>query len=122
MSRSVFAIGLAALISLPAAVRADETPDAGAPEARGAAPAAEPETPSVPAEAAQNAEQSTGYTPDPAASNPALKIRGYFDIGFARAGGNGTSYSPNETTVPLDYGVDTFAPAVNSRGDVASTN
>jgi hypothetical protein len=121
--RSALAIGFAAAISLTTTARADETPgaaDAGAPEAP--APAAEAEASAVPAEAAQNAEQSTGYTPDPAASTPALKIHGYFDIGFARAGGNGTSFSPTETTVPLDYGVDTFAPAVNSRGDVASTN
>jgi hypothetical protein len=45
---------------------------------------------------------------------------GYVDFGFADAGGNGTSYPPGDNRVPADYGVDTFAPAVNSRGDVAS--
>ena len=45
---------------------------------------------------------------------------GYVDFGFANAGGNGTSFPPGDNRLPADYGVDTFAPAVNSRGDVAS--
>ena len=45
---------------------------------------------------------------------------GYVDFGFADAGGNGTSFPPGDNRVPADYGVDTFATAVNSRGDVAS--
>jgi hypothetical protein len=51
---------------------------------------------------------------------PPLTLNGYVDFGFADAGGNGTSFPPGDNRVPADYGVDTFAPAVNSRGDVAS--
>ena len=36
--------------------------------------------------------------------------------------GNGTSFSAYDTRSPLDYGVDAFAPAVNSRGEVAGTD
>ena len=64
---------------------------------------------------------SEGYTP-PADAQPALRIFGYVDLGWARAQGNGTSFAPGDTRIPADYGVDTFAPAVNSRGDVASTD
>jgi hypothetical protein len=53
---------------------------------------------------------------------PPLVFMGYVDIGFAAAEGDGTSYPAEDTRLPADYGVDTFAPAVNSRGDVASTN
>ena len=53
---------------------------------------------------------------------PPLALMGYVDVGFANAGGDGTSFPPGDTRVPADYGVDTFAPAVNSRGDVASTD
>jgi hypothetical protein len=64
-----------------------------------------------------------GYTPpDTSAAQPALQIKGYVDLGWAKAGGDGTSFAPNDERLPADYGVDTFAPAVNSRGDVASTN
>jgi hypothetical protein len=65
---------------------------------------------------------SEGYTPPaqgPGAPSP-LSINGYVDVGFAKAQGDGTSYAPGDTRVPLDYLVDPFAPAVNSRGDVAS--
>ena len=65
-------------------------------------------------------EPATGATP---ASSP-LVITGYVDVGFAKAQGDGTSY-PAGYVPPManaaDYYVDTFAPAVNSRGDVAST-
>jgi hypothetical protein len=44
------------------------------------------------------------------------------DVGFAAAQGNGTSFAPGDARIPADYGVDTFATAVNSRGDVASTD
>jgi len=67
----------------------------------------------------------------PAAATPQaspLVITGYVDVGFAKAQGNGTSWPANYAaptvggmTAPADYYVDTFAPAVNSRGDVAST-
>lgn len=62
-----------------------------------------------------------GYTPL-AGAEPPLKLQGYVDFGIARAQGDGTSYAPADQRVPADYGVDTFAPAVNSRGDVASTD
>jgi hypothetical protein len=64
-----------------------------------------------------------GYTPaDASATQPALRIVGYLDTGWVKATGDGTSFAPNDQRLPADYGVDTFAPAVNSRGDVASTN
>ena len=67
---------------------------------------------------------SEGYTPPSEGSGAPspLSINGYVDVGFAHAQGDGTSFAPGDTRVPLDYGVDTFAPAVNSRGDVASTD
>src|SRR5678809_169246 len=64
---------------------------------------------------------SEGYTPPPETATP-LSINGYVDVGFAKAQGDGTSFAPADTRVPLDYGVDGFAPAVNSRGDAASTD
>jgi hypothetical protein len=63
---------------------------------------------------------SAGYTP-PVGSQPPLAFSGYIDVGFAHAGGNGTSFAPDDHRLPLDYGSDAFAPAVNARGDVAST-
>jgi hypothetical protein len=63
---------------------------------------------------------SNGFTPASAGSG--LSILGYVDLGWAKAQGNGTSFAPGDTRIPADYGVDTFATAVNSRGDVASTN
>ena len=67
---------------------------------------------------------SDGYTPavEGAAAPSPLSINGYIDVGFAKAQGNGTSFAADDQSIPADYGVDTFAPAVNSRGDVASTN
>ncbi|HVR01850.1 MAG TPA: hypothetical protein VMT47_06950 [Polyangia bacterium] len=66
---------------------------------------------------------SEGYTPPAGtAATPALVLGGYVDIGYAHAQGDGTSYPPGDTRLPADYGVDTFATAVNSRGDVASTD
>ena len=82
-------------------------------------PATEPEPEP---EAAVN--ESEGYTPPadgPGAPSP-LSIDGFIDVGFAKAQGDGTSFAPGDQSVPLDYGVDPFAPAVNSRGDVASTD
>ena len=67
---------------------------------------------------------SDGYTPAPeggAAPSP-LTVNGYIDVGFAKAQGNGTSFAPGDQRIPADYGVDPFAPAVNTRGDVASTD
>ena len=82
--------------------------------ATGAA-ASEPE----PAAEPEPINDSEGYTPPPESATP-LSINGYVDVGFAKAQGDGTSFAPNDTRVPLDYGVDGFAPAVNSRGDAAS--
>lgn len=79
------------------------------------------------AEAERAAEQNTtaaaGYTPaaQALAVSP-LRFTGYVDVGFARAQGDGTSFPRGDTRFPADYGVDTFAPMVNSRGDVASTD
>jgi hypothetical protein len=66
---------------------------------------------------------SAGYTPpaDGPGAPSAVLINGYVDVGYARAQGDGTSFQPNDTRIPADYGVDPFAPAVNSSGDVAST-
>ena len=50
-----------------------------------------------------------------------LSLSGYLDMGFADAQGDGTSFAPGDTRVPADYVADTFATALNSRGDVAST-
>ena len=65
-------------------------------------------------------EPATGATPQVAP----LVVTGYVDVGFAKAQGDGTSYPPGYMPpmagAPVDYYVDTFAPAVNSRGDVAS--
>ncbi|MDX2021659.1 MAG: hypothetical protein SF187_15560 [Deltaproteobacteria bacterium] len=69
---------------------------------------------------ANDDEPVQGYSPTPA--GPTVVTAGYVDVGFADAQGNGTSWVPGDTRVPNDYGVDAFAPAVNSRGDVASTN
>src|SRR6202012_876801 len=73
------------------------------------------------ASSAAIAQASEGYTPPGSAQSP-LQLLGYVDLGWAKAQGNGTSFAPGDTRIPADYGVDTFAPAVNSRGDVASTN
>ena len=64
---------------------------------------------------------SSGYTP-PAENQSPLTFTGYVDIGYAHATGNGSSFPPGDASLPLDYGEDAFAPAVNSRGDVASTD
>jgi len=84
---------------------------------------AQPDTPQASSSTqAPAASTEDGYTPaDAAAIEPALRIMGYVDFGWAKAGGDGTSFAPNDERLPADYGVDTFAPAVNSRGDVAST-
>jgi hypothetical protein len=65
--------------------------------------------------------QEDAYAP-PAAASAQVQINGYADIGFAVAQGDGTSFAPGDARIPADYGTDTFATAVNSRGDVASTD
>jgi hypothetical protein len=96
--------------------------------ARAQVPAAPPPATPAPAPAAADEvasqNDSEGYTPPsegPSAA-PSVVINGYVDVGFAKAQGDGTSFAPGDTRIPADYGVDTFAPAVNSRGDVASTD
>ncbi|MEW5738718.1 MAG: hypothetical protein AB1938_07310 [Myxococcota bacterium] len=65
---------------------------------------------------------TTGYTPPEEQSHEALRFTGYVDVGFAKATGDGTSWVDSDTRVPLDYGADPFATAVNSRGEVASND
>jgi hypothetical protein len=97
---------------------------AGAASAQPAAPAPAPAASAADAqEEADEQEGSAGFVlPATAEIAPPLVFMGYVDVGFAAAEGDGTSYPPDDTRLPADYGVDTFAPAVNSRGDVASTN
>ena len=68
-------------------------------------------------EAALEEQPATSDTPQVAP----LVVTGYVDVGFAKAQGDGTSFHPADSRAPLDYGVDPFAPAVNSRGEAAST-
>jgi len=86
-----------------------------------AAPAARAQAAPVEATEAEPINDSEGYTPPPESAT-SLSINGYIDVGFAKAQGAGTSFAPTDTRVPLDYGVDGFAPMVNSRGDAASTD
>jgi hypothetical protein len=65
-------------------------------------------------------EPAVGFVPSE--SGPSLAFGGYVDIGFARAQGDGTSFHPDDRRLPADYGVDPFATAINSRGDVASND
>ena len=65
---------------------------------------------------------SDGFTPSEAVAHETLRLTGYVDVGFAVAEGNGSSFAPFDIRLPADYGVDAFATAVNSRGDVASTD
>jgi hypothetical protein len=60
--------------------------------------------------------------PEGAVAAPPLAIMGYIDVGFARARGDGTSFAPGDPREEPDYHTDPFAPAVSSRGDVASTD
>ncbi len=69
-------------------------------------------------------------TPPPPSNTPPLVITGYLDVGFAKAQGDGTSFPGSYAAtppmgpagyLPADYFVDAFAPAVNSRGEAAST-
>jgi hypothetical protein len=111
-ARTSWLVGVVALAGVGVASRA-----ARAQPEPAAAPT--PATEEVPSE-----NDSDGYTPpaEGPGAPPAVTVGGYIDVGFARAQGDGTSFSPNDTRLPADYGVDPFAPAVNSRGDVASTD
>jgi len=81
--------------------------------------AADP-APAADDEASENG--SDGYTPPQPTVLQALRFTGYVDVGFVAAQGNGSSFAPGDFRIPADYGVDAFAPAVNSRGEVASTD
>ena len=99
-------------VSLSGQARADVAAVTAAP------PPAAPEL--VDPEPPEEVETEGFVLPSGTAVVPPLTLMGYVDFGFADAGGNGTSYPAGDNRVPADYGVDTFAPAVNSRGDVAS--
>jgi hypothetical protein len=72
-------------------------------------------------EAPEEPDEPEGYSPpETSAERSSLFLNGYLDIGLARAQGNGTSFPPGDSRVPASYGVDPFATAVNTRGDVAS--
>lgn len=86
----------------------------------GVAFAEEPEEPEV-IDVAED-QGPDGYSPDEAKAEESLRLTGYVDVGLAKATGNGSSFSADDTRTPLDYGVDAFAPMVNSRGEVASTD
>ncbi len=113
----VLAVVLAAIGLASADVDAEPlVPGALALPSPGPASASEPEPEPI--------NDSDGYSPPadgPGAPSP-LSVDGYIDVGFAKAQGDGTSFAAGDESVPADYGVDTFAPAVNSRGDVASTD
>jgi hypothetical protein len=133
--------GSLGVMGAPSAARA-ATPAAPTSSSPAATPAPAPPAPEDPAPGPAAAEEAVPLFPtDPpdeapggeAASEPEeigapappvspLVITGYLDVGFAKAQGDGTSFRPGDTRVPADYGVDTFAPAVNSRGEVASTD
>jgi hypothetical protein len=93
------------VVALAAAVAAEEPVD----------PAADT-PPAIEDPAAVLAVESPSPQPAP------LVMTGYVDVGFAKAQGDGTSFHPADSRAPLDYGVDPFAPAVNTRGEAASTD
>jgi hypothetical protein len=107
---------LLAVSGLPAFARAAGTTAPPSPNL--AAPAPPDEPPSAPEPPAEE------VTPPPPSNTQPLVITGYIDVGFAKAQGNGTSFPASYATMPPpgppDYFVDSFAPAVNSRGEAAS--
>jgi hypothetical protein len=120
--RSITRGVLTAWAALAAAGATVASAPATAAEAVAPAPAEPPADDAIPsADEPPVEEPATGATPQ---ASP-LVVTGYVDVGFAKAQGDGTSYPPGYTPpmagAPVDYYVDTFAPAVNSRGEVAST-
>jgi len=118
---------VALLLAAMAAARASLSGHAHAETTAGEPPppaAAAPTPAPVPAaspEADEPEAEVEGFTlPAGTEISPPLTLMGYVDFGFANAGGDGTSFPAGDNRVPADYGVDTFATAVNSRGDVAS--
>jgi hypothetical protein len=139
------AMGLTALGALGAPTRAQAQKPAPAPAATPAPPAPAPAptpapTPApppsgppadtqlllMPAEPPEVASDDEAAAPEeigaPAPVGSPLVITGYVDVGYAKAQGDGTSFRAGDVGVPRDYRVDPFATAVNSRGEVASTN
>jgi hypothetical protein len=116
---------LLAISVLPASAHAAS--GAGAPAVPPAPPldlAAPPPADLVDEPAPDEAEPAPEVTTPPPSNTPPLVITGYLDVGFAKAQGNGTSFPTSYSTAPppgpADFYVDTFAPAVNSRGEAAS--
>jgi hypothetical protein len=131
--RSVARLLALAVLGLGPAARAQApAPPPAAPPPAPPPPAAPPPAPLPPAPLPSPAEEevvpsendSEGYTPatEGSAAPSPVQLNGYVDVGYANAQGDGTSFAPGDTRIPADYGVDTFATAVNSRGDVASTD
>lgn len=93
---------------------------AGAPELNAPPPPGGTEAADPPADSP--ADEPGAVAPS---NTPPLVITGYVDVGFAKAQGDGTSFPGSYRTAPpsgpADYTVDPFAPAVNSRGEAAST-
>jgi len=112
------AVALAQATSAPGAADPYLIPELGA-DGNSLPPAAE--TGSADADESQD-ESDAGdadyRNPDP---EPTFSVNGFVDLGYVDAEGDGTSFAPGDTRVPADYGVDAFAPAVNSFGDAAST-
>jgi hypothetical protein len=96
------AIAVALLLAAPGPAAAQDLPGAG-----------------EPGEMVSPNQDVAGFSPS--APPPSLELSGYLDVGFADAEGDGTSFHPADRRLPADYAADAFAPAVNSRGDVAST-
>jgi len=117
--RRAGALALALALAAPARGARAQTAEAAT-----TPPADAPAPPADAADEAPSENDTDGYTPpaDGPGSPPAVVVGGYIDVGFANAEGDGTSFAPGDTRLPADYGVDTFATAVNSRGDVASTD
>lgn len=107
MKRAALLATAALLALFPAAALAQPAPAAGEDEA--------------PAEG-NTAPASDDAAAEATAPEEPLRVTGYLDVGFAKASGNGSSFAENDPRLPLDYGVDPFATAVNSRGEVASTD
>lgn len=137
-ARRMLMTPLAALLlapALPADAREDDASTAGdAPlvaEASGSEPGvllpqALPEV-DTEEEAADDAEEvevalPSGYTPEADSKPSPFRIAGYLDVGFVKAQGRGSSFHPDDTRIPADYGADAFAPAINTRGEVASVD
>lgn len=83
-----------------------------------AAPAFAQET--APVEEVPSLNDEGGFVP--AAEPPAFDLSGYVDVGYADVSGDGTSFHPDDQRLPIDYASDPFMTAVNSRGEVASTD